>query len=382
MSRAQTIGGRGAPSIGGANGLPSALAGKRLIPLAGGSLAGYQAGTDALGIEAQLSALGTVLLPGESIMAGIRRAVSQKGALGARLLVPEGVWDVGANGVTVNASGLEIIALSPGRTVFRRSLGSSADTLFTTGAYSVKYGALTLGGDNITVRGVTFLDATGSAPAILATGDGVSVRDCVFQDCDRAVIGYQSNGLRVQDNVFTAVRAAASVLTLGTMSRAVVSGNRGDGNIVLVSGTTYSSVAGNVLDSSHRITFVGGSAANTASGNSAPVNEEGSYTLADNTAAATDVPSFPTWDVTIYRSVRMVYQITRGATPDAEAGELQIVMNSAECDAYVDGVATATSCGVALIGAVSAGVARLQYTTTATGNAATLRVLSVSYGGA
>jgi len=382
VSGAQTIAGRGLASFAGATGLPKALRAFQPVPLAAGSMAGVRAGNDALSLGAQVSALGTVLLPGEPLMSGIRRAVSQKGAMGARLLVPGGVWDFGANGVTISMTGLEIIALSPGRTIFRRVLGSDAGTIFTTGAYTVKYGVLTLTGDNVTVRGITFLDATGAAPAILATGDGVSVIGCVFQDCDRAVMAYQANGIRVEGNTFTAVRASESVVTLGAMSRCIISGNRGDGSLVLTSGTTYSSVVGNVLDSSMRIGFVGGNAANFATGNNAPVNEENAYTLADNTAAAADVSGFPTWDVTVYRSVHMRYQISRGATPNIETGDLVLVMNTAECLAYVDAVTTTAAPGVTLVGAVSAGTAKLQYTTTATGSAATLLILSVIYGGA
>lgn len=345
-------------------------------------MAGVRAGNDALAIGAQLSALGTVLLPGEPLASGIRRAVSQAGTSGGRLLVPPGVWDVGADGITIEMAGLEIVALSPGRTIFRRVLGRDAATLGTFSSYIIKYGVLTISGGNVIVRGITFSDTTGTGPAIVVTGGGVSVIDCVFASCGRAVVGYEAERLRVEGNTFTYVRAAESVLTIGTMRDAIISGNRGDGNIVLDSGTTHSTVTGNVLDSGGTITFVGGTAANFAVGNNAPVNEEGAYSLIDNTAVAADVTNFPTWDVTIYRSVHMRYQISRGATPDIETGELVVVMNSAECIAYVDAVTTTTAPGVTLSGTVSGGTAKLQYTTTATGSSATLLIFSVTYGGA
>lgn len=355
-------------------------------------MAGVRAGDDALATGAQLSALGTVLLPGEPLMSGIRRAVAQKGTLGGRLLVPPGVWDFGADGLTISVPGLEIIALSPGQTVFRRTRGDSAGNVAVLGMTTIKYALLNVFAANVTIRGVTFLDSASATPsgtystgAVLINASGVTVDNCTFQDCDRAVMVYGASAIsnvRVTNNTFTAVRATQCVYVIGTCSGVIVSGNNGAGSIELLSGTTYSSVTGNALDAGGTVTFVGGNAANFAAGNNALVNEEGSYTLTDNTAVAADVTGFPTWDVTVYRSVHMRYQVSRGATPDIETGELVLVMNSAECIAYVDAVTTTVAPGVTLSGTVAAGVAKLQYTTTATGSAATLLILSVTYGGA
>lgn len=356
-------------------------------------MAGVRAGNDALSMGAQLSALGTVLLPGEPLASGIRRAVAQKGTTGGRLLVPPGVWDVGANGLTINTAGLEIVALSPGATVFRRVRGDAAGTVATFGSVELKYAVLTITAANVTIRGVTLLDSASASPSatyvtpgVLVMASGATVDGCMFQDCDRAVAVYGNSAIskiRITNNTLTAVRATECVDVGGTCSSVLVSGNRGAGSILLLSGTTYSSVVGNVLDTGARITFVGGNAGNFAAGNNAPVNEEGAYALEDNhPVTAVDVPGFPTWDVTVYRSLHMRYQISRGATPDIEAGELTVIMNSAECDAYVDGVATATSPGVTLSGVVAGGTAKLQYKTTSTGDAATLTILSVTYGGA
>ncbi len=367
-------------SVGGsANGLPDYIAGSRLFPNAGGSFQAQRASVESSEQQRATSALGVVMTPDMTLEQAIALASDQKGA-GGRIFVSEGVWDFGANGSLVAVSGLEIIALSPYRTVFRRMLGASAGTIATFGGVTIKYPILFLSGSNITVRGITFLDAYGTAPAVLNTGATNRVEDCRFQNAYYSILSYSANGARYIENLIEANRATYSILGVGTASRLLIAGNKGAGSIVLTGTTTASTIAGNVLDASATITYTGGSMGNVHTGNVAAVNEEGSYTLADNTVAATDVPSFPTWDVTVYRSVRMTYQITRGATPDVEAGELQLVMNSAECDAYVDAAATATPCGVALSGVIAAGVARLQFTTTNTGAIATLKILSVAYG--
>lgn len=381
-----TISGRGLTAFAGSDGLPKAIRGKPLFTPRAGSANGLRAGVDAL--SRQSRPLGAVLEPGEPLIQGIGRAVGQTG-YGGRLYVPEGVWDFAANGLVISANGLEIVALSPGKTTFRRADGASAGVLVTYSGTSVYYGVLTITGTLVTVRGINFEDATGTAEAVTVRGSFATIDGCRFTDVYRAVSVCESAATRVTNNLIVQNRATDNTIrTFESCTRLLIAGNvdqsGGGRDIALGASTTDSVVTGNVLDSDGKITFTGGTSKNKHAGNVADVNEEGSYTLADNTAAATDVPGFPTWDTTLYRSVHMRYQITRGATPDAEAGDLVVLMNASECVASVPAVpiTTTTPPGVTLSGAVSAGTARLQYTTTSTGQSATLRILSVTYGSA
>lgn len=363
----------------GANGLSRDLRGDRLFPLAGGSAPAHRADVADRAMGARVAALGTVLRRGEPLISGIERARGQKG-YGGRLMVPEGVWDFGPNGLTIAADGLEIIALSPGKTVFRRLLGSSASTFVTYSGTDVKYGVLTITGTLVRVSGITFEDSTGTAEAVVMAGAFGRVERCRFTNCYIAATVAESDACAFTDNLIVVNRhTTVSFRSLGSCSRLMVSGNLdqsgGSRGFSFGDGCTDSTVTGNVLDSSGYVTLPTGSAANEAAGNVAEVNEQGAYTLANNTAVAADVPGMTTWPVSTTTSVHMRYQISRGGTPDVEAGTLMLAINGATCAVLAASTNTGTAPGVTFSGVVSGGSAKLQYTTTNTGANATLTIL-------
>jgi hypothetical protein len=106
----------------------------------------------------------------------------------------------------------------------------------------------------------------------------------------------------------------------------------------------------------------------------------GSYTLADNTAAWTNIPTHAGWDATTIAGVSLVYAITRGGNPEVEVGNMSIAIRSAavaEGPLYVDSVTTTSETGVALRGNVSAGTVKIQYTSTSTGSDANLQIIEI-----
>ena len=241
----------------GANGLSKELRGERLFPLAGGSVPAHRADVADRAMDARVAALGTVLRRGEPLISGIARACGQKG-YGGRLMVPEGVWDFGPNGLVIAADGLEIVALSPGKTVFRRLLGSSASTFVTYSGTDVKYGCLTITGTLVRVSGITFQDPTGTAEAVVMAGAFGRVERCRFTDCYMAATVAESDACAFVDNLIVVNRhTTVSFRSLGSCSRLIVSGNLdqsgGSRGFALGDGCTDSTATGNVLDSSGSI---------------------------------------------------------------------------------------------------------------------------------
>jgi len=101
----------------------------------------------------------------------------------------------------------------------------------------------------------------------------------------------------------------------------------------------------------------------------------GSATLANNTAAPADADAVDlAWPDTT-RGVRLRYCVSRGASPDVQTGHIDIAISAGAAEAIVTDYPTPTTVapGVAFFGAVAAGVATLQFTTTPTGDDADLR---------
>ena len=97
-------------------------------------------------------------------------------------------------------------------------------------------------------------------------------------------------------------------------------------------------------------------------------------TLPDNTAVAADLSLRLQWTLAqLYTSAVVEYEVIRGGTPDIEVGLMRIVMNAAECIVDVWYADTTVSPGVFFGGVVAAGVAKVQFLTTNTGQDAFLR---------
>lgn len=332
-----------------------------------GSLASFRASVAARGIVGSTDALGTVITPKTSIRDAVAAVAGTRGG-GKRILLSEGIWDFPADGFTISRNDVELVALTPGATVFRRKRGDLAAV----GRTSL----LHLSGSRVRVSGVTFDDPLGTNAAVQLTGTRCVVDDCVFTDAYTGVYAEAAVEPVVRDSVFVAIRGSNAIDLSGATLRAIIASNRvvPAKNIgATSSGVAGSSFVGNVLNGGS-INYRYGKG-NVASGNSALLNTQ-VFTLADNTAAATNVSAgvlyFP------YASMygaRLAFSLKRGATPDICTGSIDLVINSAECLAYMDAVTTTVSPGILFYGGISAPNAYLQFTSTATGSDATLNIV-------
>lgn len=356
--------GQGAPlpSAGGAAGLPF-KAGGLFRPDAGG-LAAFRAANAARFANAQSGALGFVCTPKMSIQEAINSVSGTKaGAFGRRILLTEGTWDFPATGVTIDRDGIELIALSPGNTFFR--------------AGSVNKSILTITGSWFRVQGITFVDQAGVYPAITVTGSYGSIIDCKMQ-YGLGILISAADGVSVRDCLFD-TSSTGDLIVSGASDQCQIIGNRflaPNRSIQLTStAVTNTLIVGNTLAPSGYIAYPPGGGT-IASGNFPAENYlRSTFTLADNTVAA-DVSASVSWNTATVYAVSLNFALYRGATPDVCTGRLDIAINGTDCEVYMDAVTTTTDPGVTFSGVVVAGSAYLQYTTTATGAAATLRFTS------
>lgn len=233
-------------SISGANGLPRGFPKMRPdLPMAGGSLASSRAGADTLRTRANERTLGDVIATPD---VGIKKALAQlgrsKGGAG-RILFTPGVWNL-AEDVTISRDGVELVALSPGRTIFRRSGREPTDSL------------IQFTGANTLISGITIDDAEDGVGIELA-GTNNQIRNCVFSDCYLAVTATNGSAPYVSDVVIQSCRSVPIVVGPLTITAALqfsdTSGAYVSGFRSLVSGydiwydatTTDSTVFGNVL---------------------------------------------------------------------------------------------------------------------------------------
>lgn len=356
-------------SVGGsANGLPSSIVGDRLFPNSGGSFQAQRASVVSSEQRRATSALGVVMTPDMTLEQAIALASDQKSA-GGRIFVSEGVWDFNAAGSSIAVSGLQIIALSPGKAYFRRAVTPTGSMLTVTGS-------------STRIEGITFIDTLGSKSAIDVQADNVSIERCVFSNVYLAIETSASiSGLVVWDNRVDANRGFDWLLigAACTLARII-------GNTILAANKSLYAFSPGVINSSfvnnvHAPTgsiSIAPNAGNVDAANVPEANADLAFTLTNNTASPTDVDaSVLAWPVATYYGVTLNYSLYRGATPDITTGRIDLVMNSAECLAYADYQTTTVNPGVLFYGGVAAGVATLKYTTTATGNDATLKISEV-----
>lgn len=356
--------GQGAPlpSSGGAAGLPWKSGG--LFTPNAGALAAYRAANSARFMDSQTSALGFVITPKTSIADAIASVSGTiAGSSGGRILLTEGTWDFPTGGITIAGDNIEIVALSPGNTFFR--------------SRSATQSIVTITGDYVRIQGVTFVDQVHTYPAVHVRGNYATIQDCVFLEglgvAIEPVGSGRCDGVAVRDCLF-GLASTGSITLTGNCDICQVEGNRflATGYISVNSPlVTNTLITGNSLASPGAIYYPFGYGT-VAKANSAILIQP-SATLADNTANA-DVSVNFYWPVATTYGVSIDFALYRGATPDIETGRLELVINSAECLVYMDAVTTTVNPGVTFSGVVVAGVAYLQYTTTATGSAATLKL--------
>lgn len=350
-----------APFSGGANGLPTATFGERLFPLAGGSFMAQQAASVAATQDRSLASLGVVMTPGMTFAEAISLASNQKGASG-RIFVGEGVWDVGAAGVNVSTEGLEIVSLSPGRTFFRRTTASATPLV----------NVLATG---FRIQGVTFLCTGTLSAAIEVRSTNAIIDDCRFTLGVGVTTAGTSSGLCVRNCEWGTAANAAAITITGTCYEPQIIGNRFRNLNAVVYFATNAAIGGLIVGNS----FASGGAITVPAGFGTVVvgnNVDGgasSYTLTDNTVLGTIMA----WPIGATYGASLDFSLYRGATPDITTGRLDLVMNSAECLVSMYAVTTTVDPGVTFIGTIVGSNAELQYTTTATGNDATLKITKI-----
>lgn len=178
-----------APLVPGAMALPRA---NDLFNRDGSSLGNHRSGVQ---VREQLDVgdvLGQIITPAISLKAAIGLVMGTKGASGGRLLFGEGVWEFSA-GIEIACPKLEIVALYPGSTIFRRSVAASAgDQLIRVTAQRVKFHGIRfeepLNTSEVTVKisankcVVDRCEFSSYAAVELASADYCRVTDCLAEN--------------------------------------------------------------------------------------------------------------------------------------------------------------------------------------------------------
>ena len=136
-----------------------------------------------------------------------------RGASGGRLLLGEGVWQFNS-GLTIACPKLEIIALYPGRTIFRRSVAAASGDRM-----------LTLSGERIKLHGIRFEEpGNTSEVCVYVTGDKCAIDRCEFSSY-AAVELASADYCRVTDNLAEDYLVASPFYLTGTSSYNTLSDN-------------------------------------------------------------------------------------------------------------------------------------------------------------
>jgi len=201
-----------APVSGGAIGL--GFAPQRLNRVAQGSLPAMRNGIGLGEAQDRIAALGHVVLPGQSIEDAIRAVTGTiSGSEGARIFVSEGDYDIGAAGLSIAFTRLEIIALAPGKTVLRRMVTPTAPIF-------------TLSGSRLRLQGLRLKDSLNTGyDTVRVTGDYCEVVECHFDGASSAVELASADYCVVRDCLFENVTSVTVDIT-GTSSGYVVANNR------------------------------------------------------------------------------------------------------------------------------------------------------------
>lgn len=208
-------GGYRAPVSGGATGL--GFGQDALLRQAPGSLPVYRNGVALAEAQDRISALGYVMTPGESLTDAIRAVTGTKaGAQGRRIFVPEGTWDANPAGYVITATQLEIIAIAPGRTLFRR----------TSGPGTITAPMFTLSGSRLRLQGLSMDDGANTAyPTVYITGDYCEAVDCHITDPDVGIRMTNADYGVIRDCLIESATTAGIDIT-GTSSGYVLANNR------------------------------------------------------------------------------------------------------------------------------------------------------------
>jgi hypothetical protein len=191
--------------------------GDKLFSPAQGSLTAMRAGVANQATEQRLGALGFVADPSMSFREIMGRVIGTKGP-GARVLFTEGTYHFKEiSNVEIARDGVEFIALSPGRTVFRRDTdgslaGTRANMLVVSGAY-------------FRMEGIT-LTEPGNAdyPSVSLTGGYAAILGCYFDTVYGAVT--ISSDYNLVTDCLVENNTAASAINITSGAGNVVTDNR------------------------------------------------------------------------------------------------------------------------------------------------------------
>ena len=185
-------------------------------------------------IAMKLGDIGTVLRPGQSI----ERAIISLGDDGGRILLSEGTYPIEAS-ITVDRPNVSIVAMSPHRTLIKRTIETS-DPL------------IQVSSDYVMISGIRFDDANATGAAVKVAGNYGSVSGCRFDDVYKAV-EVTGSWCRVSDNLVVSSDSYA-VHATSASRQTQITGNRiasVAAYAVRVDGITPGAVIiGNVFDES------------------------------------------------------------------------------------------------------------------------------------
>lgn len=191
--------------------------GQKLFSPAQGSLASMRAGVANQATEQRLQSLGFVADPSMSFHEIMGRVIGTKGP-GARVLFTEGTYHFKkTSNLTVARNGVEFIALSPGRTVFKRTTdGSLAGT---------RANLFVVSGTHFRLEGIR-IEEPGNAdyPSVSLTGGYASIMGCHFDTVYGAVTIASDYNLVTDCLIEDNTAASAIAITSGTGN--VVADNR------------------------------------------------------------------------------------------------------------------------------------------------------------
>lgn len=191
--------------------------GQRLFSPAQGSLTSMRAGVANQATEQRLQSLGFVADPSMSFNEIMGRVIGTKGP-GARVLFTEGTYHFKETGnLTVARNGVEFIALSPGRTVFKRTTdGSLAGT---------RANLFVVSGTHFRLEGIR-IEEPGNAdyPSVSLAGGYASIMGCHFDTVYGAVTISSDYNLVTDCLIEGNTAVSAIAITSGTGN--VVSDNR------------------------------------------------------------------------------------------------------------------------------------------------------------
>jgi len=160
--------------------------------------------------------LGLVAHPGMSLRQIMSAAGSGGiGGEGLRVLLGEGTWHIGPDGLSIARERIQLVALSPGRTIFKRTnaSGRATDNMVRVEA------------DHVLLDGIRFYDESDILGAVEISEDFCTVRNCLFDDCYAAVYANGAKYLRLTDNTVLASREPSrTVLLAGVSNDNIVQG--------------------------------------------------------------------------------------------------------------------------------------------------------------